>query len=93
MAGSPGGHHCIPPRCGSSEPPALHGYLGPWSGLLTCPHPSVPRTEGASGGRLAACSARSPCICAQELLTHLTQKGLLPMEPVSKALWLIILSQ
>lgn len=39
------------------------------------------------------CSAGKPCICARGLLTQLTQKGLLPMEAVSKALWLIILSQ
>ena len=35
----------------------------------------------------------SPCIHTQKLLMQLTQKGLPPMELVSKALWLIILSQ
>lgn len=44
---------------------------------------------------LPACLAPtgSPCVYAQKLLMQLTQKGLPPMELVSKALWLIILSQ
>lgn len=82
---------CFQDGVDPSTPLLCHG--SPWVPFKNAP-PPPPTVSGTEGPQvlLPALWPRSLCLQARELLTQLTQKGLPPMEPVPKALWLIILS-